>query len=114
VRTKRTLRRATHREPKNHVPHTGARADNTLQVAMLSHRGACQTECVLSAPLGAPRTASRVRGSGRRRRTGVRLLFVGDDNTFEGGLDLEIIYYGRLGDLGFTRLCGASGPILRY
>jgi len=34
-----------------------------------------------------PRTASRVRGSGCRRRAGARLLLAGD-NTFEDGLGI--------------------------
>jgi len=46
--------------------------------------------------LGTPRTASRIRGSGCRRRAGARLLLAGD-NTFEDGL--VIIHYCRLGDL---------------
>jgi len=33
---------------------------------------------VRSAPLGTPRTASRIRGSGCRRRAGARLLLAGD------------------------------------
>ena len=49
-----------------------------------------------SAPLGTPRTASRIRGSSCRRRAGARLLLAGD-NAFEDGL--EIIHYCRLGDL---------------
>ena len=52
-----------------------------------------------SAPLGTPRTASRIRGSGCRRRAGARLLLAGD-NTFEDGLG--IIHYCRLGDVLFT------------
>jgi len=51
---------------------------------------------VRSAPLGTPRTASRIRGSGCRRRAGARLLLAGE-NTFED--DLGIIHYCRLGDL---------------
>jgi len=51
---------------------------------------------VRSAPLGTPRTASRIRGSGCRRRAGARLLLAGD-TTFEDGLG--IIHYCRLGDL---------------
>jgi len=50
---------------------------------------------VRGAPLGTPRTASRIRGSGCRRRTGTRLLLPGD-NAFEDGLG--IIHYCRLGD----------------
>ena len=49
-----------------------------------------------SAPLGTPRTASRICGSGCRRRAGARLLLAGD-NAFEDGL--AIIHYCRLGDL---------------
>ena len=49
-----------------------------------------------SAPLGTPRTASRIRGSGCRRRAGARLLLAGY-NTFEDGLG--IIHYCRLGDV---------------
>ena len=48
------------------------------------------------APLGTPRTVSRIRGSGCRRRGGAHLLLAGD-NTFEDGLG--IIHYCRLGDL---------------
>jgi len=51
---------------------------------------------VRSAPFGTPRTASRIRGSGCRRRARARLLLAGD-NTFEDGLG--IIHYCRLGDL---------------
>jgi len=51
---------------------------------------------VRSAPLGTPHTASRIRGSGSRRRAGACLLLAGD-NTFEDGLG--IIHYCRLGDL---------------
>jgi len=40
------------------------------------------------APLGTPRTASRIRGSGCRRRAGARLLLAGD-NTFEDGLGVH-------------------------
>jgi len=43
-----------------------------------------------------PRTASRVCGSGRRRRAGARLLLAGD-NTLEDGLGS--IHYCRLEDL---------------
>jgi len=53
-------------------------------------------QCVRSTPLGTPRTASRVRGSGRRRRAGARLLLAGV-TTFED--DLGIIHYCHLGDL---------------
>ena len=49
-----------------------------------------------SAPLGTSRTASRIRGSGCRRRARARLLLAGD-TTFEDGLG--IIHYCRLGDL---------------
>jgi len=51
---------------------------------------------VRSAPLGTPRTASRMRGSDCRRRAGARLLLAGD-NTFEGGFG--IFHYCRLLDL---------------
>jgi len=51
---------------------------------------------VQSGPVGTPRTASRIRGSGCRRHAGARLLLVGD-NTFEDGLG--IIHCIRLGDL---------------
>ena len=43
-----------------------------------------------SAPLGTPHTASRVRGSGRRRRAGARLLLAGD-TTFEDGLGINLL-----------------------
>ena len=49
-----------------------------------------------SAPVGTPRTASRIRVSGCRRRAGARLLLAGD-NTFADGLG--IIHYCRLRDL---------------
>jgi len=42
---------------------------------------------VRSAPLGTPRTASHIRGSGCRRRAGARLLLAGD-YTFEDGLGI--------------------------
>jgi len=45
---------------------------------------------VRSAPLGTPRTASRIRGSGCRRRAGARLLLAGE-NAFEDVLG--IIHY---------------------
>jgi len=45
---------------------------------------------VRSAPLGTPHTASRVRGSGRRRRAGARLLLAGD-TTFEDGLGINLL-----------------------
>jgi len=51
---------------------------------------------VLSAPSDTPRTASQVRGSGRRRRAGARLLLA-RDNSIEDGHG--IIHYCRLGDL---------------
>jgi len=51
---------------------------------------------VRSAPLGTPRTASRIRGPGCRRCAGARLLLAGY-NTFEDGFG--IIHYCRLGDL---------------
>jgi len=51
---------------------------------------------VRSAPLSTPPTASRIRGSGLRRRAGVRRLLAGE-NTFEVGLGS--IHYCRLGDL---------------
>jgi len=73
---------------------------------------------VRSAPLGTPRTASRVRGSGRRRRAGARLLLAGD-NTFEDGLG--IIHYCRLGDLlrvvcdeGGRARSGQTRPYIRF
>jgi len=51
---------------------------------------------VRSAPLGTPRTASCIRGSGCRSRAGARFLLAGD-NTFQDGLGS--IHYCRLGDL---------------
>jgi len=65
-------------ETKEHSPNTGARANNTLHVTRPLHRGTCWAERVRSAPLGTPRTASRIRGSGCRRRAGARLLHIGD------------------------------------
>jgi len=62
---------------------------------------------VRSAPFGTPRTASRIRGLGRRRRAGARLLPAGD-NTFEGGLG--IIHYRRLGDL-LPVVCEEGGRV---
>ena len=52
---------------------------------------------------GTPRTASRVRGSGRRRQAGARLMIDGD-STYEDGLG--DIHSCRLGDLrlGLTRM----------
>ena len=49
-----------------------------------------------SAPLGTPRTASRIRGSGCRRRAGARLVLAGY-NTVEDSPG--IIHYCRFGDL---------------
>ena len=60
---------------KKHSPNTGARANNTLQATRPPHRGACWAECVRSAPVGTPRTACRVRGSGRQRRSGAHSYF---------------------------------------
>jgi len=48
---------------------------------------------VRSAPLGTPRTASRIRGSGCRRRAEARLLLTGD-HTFEDGLRIIIADLG--------------------
>jgi len=62
-----------------------------------------QSAC--GAPLGTQRTASRIRGSGCRRRAGARLLLAGD-NTFEDGLG--IIHYCRLGDL-LRVVCDVGG-----
>jgi len=83
---------------------TGARANNTLRVTRTPHRGACYAECVRSAPLGRPRTASRVCGSGRRRLAETRLLLARDNHkhtsTHAHGTDprvalgAQIIYVG--------------------
>ena len=62
-------------------------------------------QCVRSAPLGTPRTASRVRGSGRRRRAEARLLLAGV-NTLEDGLGA--IHCCRLGDL-LRVMCDEGG-----
>jgi len=76
--------------------HWRPRKQYSTQVTRLPHREACEAECVRSAPLGTPRTASRIRSSGCRRRAGARLLLAGD-TTFEDVLG--IIRYCRIGDL---------------
>jgi len=59
----------------------------TAEVTRLFHRRTYKAECVRSAPLGTPRAAGRIRGSGCRRRAGASLLLAGD-NTFEDGLGI--------------------------
>jgi len=63
--------RAAHEQQPRHRnsrtrPNTGARADNTLLVTRPPQRGACQPECVRSAPLSTPCTASHVRATSYR------------------------------------------------
>ena len=60
-----------------------------------------------SAPLVTPRTASRIRGSGCRRRAEARLLLAGDE-TFEDGLG--ILRLCRLGDLLHV-MCDEGGQV---
>jgi len=75
----------------------------TILYKQLDHphkgRGSCSTECVWSAPLGTPRTASRIRGSGRRRRAGLTLLLA-RESTLEDGLG--IIHYCHMRELSQT------------
>jgi len=64
------------------VRQVSTRKQYTTHGTRLPHRGACYAKCVRSAPLGTPRTASRRRSSGSRRRAVACLLLAGD-TTFE-------------------------------